>query len=158
MHIRKYWPLVVSFLVVLLLDRMTKEYIMTHFPLYYSRSIIPGLINLVHIQNKGVAFGILGGSAPIWRDILLLLFPILSMSAILIFAFCYPQQKKGVLLSLGGILGGALGNLIDRLRFRAVIDFLDVFWKNYHWPAFNVADSAITVGVLFLVAFYIKKT
>jgi signal peptidase II len=158
MHIKKYWPLVVSFLVVLLLDRVTKEYIMTHFPLYYSRPIIPGFFNLVHIQNKGVAFGILGGSAPIWRDILLLLFPILSMSAILIFALCYPQQKKGVLLSLGGILGGALGNLIDRLRFRAVIDFLDVFWRNYHWPAFNVADSAITVGVLFLVAFYMKKT
>lgn len=98
MSIKKYWPLALSFLGVLLLDRVTKEYIMTHFPLYHSRSIIPGFFNLVHIQNKGVAFGILGGSAPIWRDILLLLFPILSMSAILIFAFCYPQQKKGVLL------------------------------------------------------------
>ncbi len=158
MSIKKYWPLALSFLGVFLLDRVTKEYIMSHFPLYYSRSIIPGFFNLVHIQNKGVAFGILGGSAPIWRDILLLLFPILSMSGILIFAFCYPQQKTGILLSLGLILGGALGNLIDRFRFRAVIDFLDLFWGNYHWPAFNVADSAITVGVLFLVAFYMKKT
>jgi signal peptidase II len=158
MSIKKYWPLALSFLGVLLLDRLTKEYIMTHYPLYYSRSIIPGLFNLVHIQNKGVAFGILGGSAPIWRDILLLLFPVLSMSAILIFAFCYPQQKTGILISLGLILGGALGNLIDRFRFRAVIDFLDVFWGNYHWPAFNVADSAITVGVLFLVVSFMKKT
>lgn len=158
MSIKKYWPLTLCFLGVLLLDRLTKEYIMTHYPLYYSRSIIPGLFNLVHIQNKGVAFGILGGSAPVWRDVLLLLFPILSMSGILIFAFCYPQQKRGVLLSLGGILGGALGNLIDRFRFRAVIDFMDVYWGNYHWPAFNIADSAITIGVLFLVFFYMKKT
>lgn len=150
--------MVISFLVILLGDIVTKEYIMTHFPLYYSQVVIPGYFNLIHIQNKGVAFGILGGSAPIWRDILLLLLPIVSMSGILIFAFCYPQQKKVVLLSLGGILGGALGNLIDRFRFRAVIDFLDVYWGNYHWPAFNIADSAITIGVFFLAACYMKKT
>jgi lipoprotein signal peptidase len=76
------------------------------------------------------------------------------MSGILIFALCYPQKRIGILLSLGGILGGALGNLIDRLRFRAVIDFLDIYWGQYHWPAFNVADSAITLGVLFLAFGY----
>ncbi len=157
MAIKKYWPLALSFLGILFLDVVTKEYIITHFPLYYSKPVIPGFFNLVHIQNKGVAFGILGGSAPVWRDILLLLLPIVAMSAILIFAFSYPQQNIGILLSLGGILGGALGNLIDRLRFRAVIDFLDLFWGSYHWPAFNVADSAITTGVLFLVFCYMKK-
>jgi len=153
---KKYWSLALPFLGVLFLDILTKEYVITHFPLFYSRSVIPGFFNLVHIQNKGVAFGILGGSAPIWRDILLLLFPIVAMSCILIFALCYPQQKIGILLSLGGILGGALGNLIDRLRFRAVVDFLDIYWGNYHWPAFNVADSAITIGVLFLVFCYMS--
>ncbi|MFH0787627.1 MAG: signal peptidase II [Pseudomonadota bacterium] len=154
---KKYWPMAISFLGVLLGDIATKEYIMTHFPLYYSQVVIPGFFNLVHIQNKGVAFGFLGGAAPIWRDVLLLLLPIVAMSGILIFAFCYPQQNKGVLLSLGGILGGALGNLIDRFRFRAVIDFLDVYWGNSHWPAFNIADSAITVGVIFLVFCTMKK-
>jgi len=149
--------MVLSFLGVLLGDLVSKDYIMTHFPLYHSQVVIPGVFNLVHIQNKGVAFGILGGAAPIWRDILLLLLPIISMSGLLIFALCYPQQQKGILLALGGILGGALGNLIDRFRFRAVIDFLDVYWGNYHWPAFNVADSAITVGVFFLAAYYLKK-
>jgi signal peptidase II len=158
MGIKKYWPMALSFMGILLGDFVTKDYIMTHFPLYYSHVVIPGFFNLVHIQNKGVAFGILGGAAPIWRDILLLLLPIVSMSGILIFAFCYPHQKKGSLLSLGGILGGALGNLIDRFRFRAVIDFLDVYCGNYHWPAFNIADSAITIGVFFLAAFYMKKT
>jgi signal peptidase II len=157
MGLKKYWPMVLSFLGVLLGDLVSKDYIMTHFPLYHSQVVIPGVFNLVHIQNKGVAFGILGGAAPIWRDILLLLLPIISMSGLLIFALCYPQQQKGILLALGGILGGALGNLIDRFRFRAVIDFLDVYWGNYHWPAFNVADSAITVGVFFLAAYYLKK-
>ncbi|OGP51920.1 MAG: signal peptidase II [Deltaproteobacteria bacterium RBG_13_43_22] len=153
---KRYWLLALSFFGVVFLDIVTKEYIITHFPLYYSRTVIPGLFNLVHIQNKGVAFGILGGSAPVWRDILLLLFPIVAMSGILIFAFCYPQHKTGTLLSLGGILGGAMGNLIDRLRFRAVIDFLDLYWGKYHWPAFNVADSAITLGVLFLIFGYMQ--
>jgi len=155
MGMKKYWFLGLSFLGVLVLDIATKEYIITQFPLYYSRPVIPGLFNLVHIQNNGIAFGILGGSAPVWRDILLLLFPIAAMSGILIFAFCYPQQKVGILLSLGGIIGGALGNLLDRLRFRAVVDFLDIYWGKYHWPAFNVADSAITLGVLFLVFSYL---
>jgi len=154
---KKYWLLGLSFLVVVILDILTKEYILGYFPLYSSRPIIPGLLNLVHIQNKGVAFGILGGAAPVWRDILLLLFPIVAMSGILVFVFSYSQKKMGILLSLGGILGGALGNLIDRLRFRAVIDFLDLYWGSYHWPAFNVADSAITLGVLFLVFSYIVK-
>jgi signal peptidase II len=151
---KKFWLLSLAFLVVVTLDILTKEYIITHFPLFSSRPIIPGLLNLVHIRNKGVAFGILGGAAPVWRDILLLLFPMVAMTGILIFAFNYPQQKTGTLLSLGGILGGALGNLIDRLRFQAVIDFLDIYWGPYHWPAFNVADSAITLGVLFLASSY----
>ena len=154
MGMKKYWLLGLSFLGVLILDIVTKEYIITQFPLFSSRPVIPGLFNLVHIRNKGMAFGILGGSAPVWRDVLLLLFPIAAMSGILIFAFCYPQQKTGILLSLGGIIGGALGNLLDRLRFQAVIDFLDIYWGKYHWPAFNVADSAITLGVLFLVFSY----
>ncbi|MBI4764251.1 MAG: signal peptidase II [Deltaproteobacteria bacterium] len=154
---KKYWLLGLTFLVVVILDFLTKEYVITHFPLYSSQPIIPGLLNLVHIRNKGVAFGILGGAAPVWRDILLLLFPIVAMTGILIFALRNPQQKTGILLSLGGIIGGALGNLIDRLRFRAVIDFLDIYWGPYHWPAFNVADSAITLGVLFLVFSYMIR-
>ncbi len=152
---KKYWALGLSFLGVLILDIVTKEYIITNFPLYSLRPVIPGLINLIHIQNKGVAFGILGGSAPVWRDILLILFPVVAMAGIMIFTLSYPQQKIGTYLSLGGILGGALGNLIDRLRFQGVTDFLDIYWGRYHWPAFNVADSAITLGVLFLAFGYL---
>jgi signal peptidase II len=156
MIIKKYWIGVISFIGVLILDLVTKDYIITHFPLYHSKPIIPGLINLVHVQNKGVAFGILGGSAPVWRDVLLLVFPILAISGMLVFALYYSSTKIGVLLALGGIMGGATGNLIDRIRFHAVIDFIDVYWKTYHWPAFNVADSAISIGVLFLIFFFLK--
>lgn len=157
MGLKKYWPLALSFLVVLILDMVTKEYIMNHFPLYHSQVVIPGFFNLVHIQNKGVAFGILGGAAPAWRDIVLILLPIVSLVGILIFAFFYSEQKIGILLSFGGVLGGALGNLIDRIRFRAVVDFLDIYWRNYHWPAFNVADTAISIGVFFLILSFMKK-
>jgi signal peptidase II len=158
MFIKRYWTLAISFLGVLILDLVTKDYIITHYPLYYSKPIISGIINLVHVQNKGVAFGILGGSAPVWRDILLLLFPIVALSGMLFFVFYYSPKKIGMLLALGGIMGGATGNLIDRIRFRAVIDFIDIYWKTYHWPAFNVADSAISIGVLFLVFFFLKDS
>lgn len=158
MLIKRFWTLVISFLGVLVLDLVTKDYIITHYPLYHSKPVIPGLINLVHVQNKGVAFGILGGSAPVWRDVLLLLLPVVALSGMLIFVLYYSPKGKGVLLALGSIMGGATGNLIDRIRFRAVIDFIDVYWKGYHWPAFNVADSAITIGVFTLVFFFLKES
>ncbi|MEW6184577.1 MAG: signal peptidase II [Thermodesulfobacteriota bacterium] len=154
MNIKKFGLFVLSFLVVFILDMITKAYIVSHFPLYSSRPVISGFFNLVHIQNKGVAFGILGGSAPAWRDILLLLFPVAAMVGILIFTFGYSQQKAGILLALGGILGGAQGNLVDRMRFGGVVDFLDFFIGTYHWPAFNVADSAISLGVIYLLFRY----
>jgi signal peptidase II len=154
MNLKKFWFLVLSFLVVFILDMITKAYIVSHFPLFSSRSVISGFFNLVHIQNKGVAFGILGGTAPAWRDVILLLFPVAAMVGILIFALGYSQRKTGILLALGGILGGALGNLVDRIRFGGVVDFLDFFIGPYHWPAFNVADSAISLGVIYLLFRY----
>jgi len=155
---KKYLIGAISFIGVLVLDIITKDYILTHYPLFSSKPVISGLLNIVHVQNKGVAFGILGGSAPFWRDILLLLFPILALVGMLIFVFFYSPDKSGILLALGGIMGGATGNLIDRIRFKAVIDFIDVYWQSYHWPAFNVADSAITVGVLTLAFFFLKDS
>jgi signal peptidase II len=157
MSMKKLWVLGLSFSGVLLLDMVSKHYIITHYPLYFSKPIIPGLFNIVHIQNRGVAFGIFGGAASVWRDVILLLFPVLAVAGILLFAFRYAPNKSGILLALGGILGGAVGNLIDRFRFQAVTDFVDVYWNGYHWPAFNVADSAITLGVTVLVIYYLKE-
>jgi signal peptidase II len=155
---KKYLIWAISFIGVLVLDLVTKDYILTHYPLFSSKPVISGLLNIVHVQNKGVAFGILGGSAPVWRDILLLLFPVLALVGMLIFVLFYSPEKPGILLAFGGIMGGAAGNLIDRIRFKAVVDFIDVYWQSYHWPAFNVADSAISVGVISLVLFFLKDS
>ena len=145
------WVFVLSFAGVFLLDLLTKQLILTHYPLHYSKPVIPGFFNLVHIQNKGVAFGFLSGSDALWRNLLLTLLPITAILGILVYVFFYPPREGMVLLALGGILGGALGNLLDRIRYQAVVDFLDFFWGRVHWPAFNIADSAITVGVFYLV-------
>ncbi len=144
-----------SGLVVLVLDLATKTLILAHFPLYSSYTLIPGFFRLVHFQNKGVAFGLLGGPLPIGRDLLLLLLPPAAVIGILVYVVKTRRHRPSELLALGGILGGALGNWIDRLRFGAVVDFLDFSLGPYHWPAFNVADSAITLGTLYLLIHYL---
>jgi len=140
-------------LVVVLADQLTKLWIMNSLPLHGKRIIIPGLFNLVHVTNTGAAFGLLAGEHALWRQVFFIVVALVALAAIFL---VYRQVKaKGLVftVAVGLIAGGALGNLVDRIRFGAVVDFLDFYIKNYHWPAFNVADSAITVGVgLFLVA------
>ena len=139
--------------VVVLADQLTKLWIMNSLPLHGKRIIIPGLFNLVHVTNTGAAFGLLAGEHALWRQVFFVVVALVALTAIF---FAYHQVKtKGLLFTgaVGLIAGGALGNLVDRIRFGAVVDFLDFYIQNYHWPAFNVADSAITVGVgLFLAA------
>jgi len=139
-------------LFVVLADQLTKLWIMSSLPLYGKRIIIPGLFNLVHVANTGAAFGLLAGEHTWWRQIF---FIAVALVALVLIFVAYRQSKVRTLIfntAVGLIAGGALGNLIDRIRFGAVVDFLDFYIKSYHWPAFNVADSAITVGVgLFLV-------
>jgi signal peptidase II len=140
-------------LVVVAADQLTKLWIMNSLPPNGKRIVIPGLFNLVHVTNTGAAFGLLAGEHALWRQVFFIGVALVALGAIIL---VYRQAKtKGLVftLAVGLIAGGALGNLIDRIRFGAVVDFLDFYIKNYHWPAFNVADSAITVGVgLFLVA------
>lgn len=136
---------------VILLDVSTKRAVMTHIPLQHIREILPGFFNLVHIRNRGVAFGILNQAEAFWKDALLVLFPVVAMVGILWILYRYPGLTGGMALALGAIVGGAAGNLLDRLRYRGVVDFLDFYYRGFHWPAFNVADLAISVGVGFLI-------
>ncbi|MDY0185412.1 MAG: signal peptidase II [Desulfuromonadaceae bacterium] len=142
---RRYGLLLLACLVVVPLDQWTKYLVTQHFELYQSRTIVQHYLNLVYVQNSGAAFGIFADSA--------IRVPFLSAIAILAIAvivWILPRlepQQRWLRLGLVLVLPGALGNLIDRLRFGAVIDFIDVHWYQYHWPAFNVADSAITLGV-----------
>ena len=136
--------------VVLVLDQLTKFVVLRHLPLGIPQPIIDGLFSLTLVMNPGLAFGMLGRTPPAWRWVIAAL-SIAALVALLSFARrMAPAGDALSVLALGLILGGAVGNLIDRARFGAVVDFLDVFWRDYHWPAFNVADSGITVGVTLL--------
>ncbi len=137
---------------VILLDQFTKQLIMDNFSLHEHKIVIPGFFNLVYVTNTGAAFGFLAGEQAMWRQVF---FVTVAIVALLIMIFAYrhvKNQGRLFVFSIALIAGGAVGNLIDRLRFGAVVDFLDFYVSRYHWPAFNVADSAITVGVgLFLL-------
>jgi signal peptidase II len=134
-------------------DQLTKLWILDAFSLYESLEIIPGFFSLTYLTNKGAAFGFLAGHTGAWRHYLFL---ILGAVALVVIVIAWSRLRHGHRLysiSLPLIGGGALGNLIDRIRIGSVVDFLDVYIGGHHWPAFNVADSAITIGVvLFFIA------
>lgn len=134
------------------LDQVSKAWIVAHFSLFESKVVIPGLFNLTHLTNNGAAFSILAGQPAVWRQVFFIAASLVALVCIWIAQRSFGRQGLAYTTSLGLIAGGAVGNLIDRIRFGHVIDFLDFYVKNSHWPAFNVADSAITVGVgLFMV-------
>lgn len=138
--------------VVIVADQLTKMLVVDAMHLYESREIIAGFFNLVYVTNKGAAFSLLADVDAPWRHYFFLG---IGSAALVGLSIAYWNLRNITSLyswSLALIAGGAAGNLIDRIRFGAVIDFLDFYVGNYHWPAFNVADSAICVGVgLFLL-------
>jgi signal peptidase II len=133
---------------VILLDQVTKWAVLENF-VYGERREITGFFNLVLVYNKGAAFSMFA-SADGWQTPLLILFAVVA-AAIVSYLIVRNREKRVLCLGLALILGGALGNLIDRLRFGHVVDFLDFHAMGWHWPAFNVADSGITVGALLLI-------
>lgn len=137
-------------LAILALDRASKSAIERFTPEGYVRPLIDGFLDFVHTHNPGIAFGLLADSHSKWQTALLAAG---AAGVIVLLVWLLVTGRAGstrsqVALSL--ILGGAAGNLADRLLHGGVIDFVDVHWRNYHWPAFNVADSAITIGALLL--------
>ena len=136
---------------VLVLDQLTKWYVRRTVSLYESIAVIDSLFNITHVRNTGGAFSLLAGSS---RAVRLPFFLLVSMVAVVVLLFFVrrvrPEQRL-LLFALGVILGGALGNFADRLVYGEVTDFLDFHWRGYYWPAFNVADSCITVGMLILL-------
>ncbi|EKO38866.1 MAG: lipoprotein signal peptidase [Solidesulfovibrio magneticus str. Maddingley MBC34] len=141
--------------LVVILDQLTKLWIQDHMVLYTTRTVIPGFFNIVHVLNRGAAFGFLNRSDIQWQTYFF--FAATALAVLIIFHLLRMARDDDKLLitGLGLILGGAVGNLIDRIKTGEVVDFLDFYWKSYHWPAFNVADIAIFLGSLGLVfAFY----
>ena len=123
-------------------------------PLHHSIPIVDGFFSLTYVRNTGAAFGIFAGSHEVFRLPFLIGVSILAIGFILVMLKRLRDDATGLVTALTFILGGAIGNLIDRVRHGEVIDFLDVYYSNYHWPAFNLADSFITVGVT-ITLFYL---
>jgi signal peptidase II len=142
--------------IILVIDQLTKLIVDRTMPLYQSIPVIDRFFNLTYIRNTGAAFGILAGSAAAFRLPFLMIFSLLAIGFIIVMLRRLPERETGLITALTFILGGAIGNLIDRFAYGEVIDFLDFYWANYHWPAFNVADSFITVGVVITIYYLIK--
>jgi signal peptidase II len=136
--------------LVLILDQLTKWLALGELSLGVPVPVVDGVFSLTLVMNPGLAFGMLSSTPAAWRWVVALL----SMAALAVLlvvgARLLPAGGWPTRLALGLIFGGALGNLVDRGRFGAVVDFLDFYWRSHHWPAFNVADSAISVGVAVL--------
>ncbi len=144
---KKYWALFIICFCVLLADQWTKSMVQDRIPLYHSVEVIRGVFNLTHVRNTGGAFGIFGGER---RGLGSSLFVVVSLIAIGVLLYLFikvKQSEKTLAVSFSLVLSGAIGNLIDRFRYGEVIDFFDFHLRSYHWPAFNIADTAICVGI-----------
>jgi signal peptidase II len=136
-------------LQILALDQWTKWLVEVHLPHHASSPLIPGLLNLTHVRNSGVAFGLFastgGGSGG-----LLTVLGLLALAAVGLYFWLAPSRDRSLLVALALVVGGAIGNLIDRISSGAVTDFIDVYVGAHHWPSFNVADSAISIGIVLM--------
>ncbi len=131
-----------------MLDQGTKLLVDHTIPLHHSIPVVEGWVDLIHVRNTGAAFGLLAGHRRALGSFVLIAFSLVAIGFLIHLLRRLSQKDTGLILSLTFILGGALGNLVDRVFHGEVIDFLDVHWNAYHWPAFNVADSFITVGAV----------
>lgn len=136
---------------VVVADQLSKLWIMGGFQLYESREIIPGLFNLVYVVNPGAAFSMFADVDSPWRHYFFLIIGCIAVVGLTIAYMKFKVENKYYYLPIGLIVGGALGNMIDRIRLGSVVDFLDFYLGNYHWPVFNVADSAICVGAVLFI-------
>ncbi|MBN1850917.1 MAG: signal peptidase II [Deltaproteobacteria bacterium] len=145
-----YLLLALPAVIVIILDQVSKYLVVIFIPLFGTVPVIDGFFNLVHVRNRGMAFGLMNRSEPGVAFYLLVFASIGAIILLLYWSFHLKDRDWKITLGLSLILGGAVGNMIDRLRLKEVIDFLDVSIGTYHWPSFNVADSAITLGAFWL--------
>lgn len=145
--------------LLIALDQITKLFIHTQYQLGESTPVINGFFNITYVRNYGAAFGFLSNSHPAFREIFFLAMPPVALIIILLILRGVKDSDKWQILALSSVFGGAIGNYIDRLRFRYVIDFLDFhLQEKYTWPAFNIADMAIVSGVgLLLVLMFFEE-
>jgi signal peptidase II len=136
---------------VIALDQITKAAIVTKFVIHESYAIVDGFFNLVYVMNPGAAFGFLADASAIFRYVFFIGITSAVILLILYYIVKSKSQNMQTVISLTLIFSGAVGNLIDRIRFGAVVDFLDFYIHTWHWPAFNVADSSIFLGAVLMI-------
>ena len=147
---RKYHLIIAALIVVC--DRMTKALILQKITLHDSIDVIPGVFRLTHVQNQGAAFGLFADSQSEWKVAMLILFSIAALAVVSALLWKNGNALNATAIALSLVFGGALGNLWDRVVSGRVIDFLDFYVGSHHWPAFNIADSAIVIGALLLLS------
>src|SRR5215813_8357484 len=140
-------PYVLLVFATLALDRWTKLLIQKRFELNESIPVVDGFFNITYVRNTGVAFGIFSSISSPAKSVLLSVFTAFAAAVVITYSVRSPARNRLLQVALSLILGGALGNLYDRLTYGYVVDFLEFYAGSYHWPSFNVADSAISIGV-----------
>lgn len=144
-------PYLLIGLAVLALDQWTKWLIEAHLPEQTSHEVIPGLLHISHVRNTGVAFGMFANGGRDGSSWVLSLFGLVALGLIAFLFHRTPAKDRGLLAALSLVLGGAIGNLFDRISSGAVTDFIAVYIGSYRWPDFNVADSAISIGLVVIL-------
>jgi signal peptidase II len=137
---------------VIAADQAAKALLRSNVPLYDSRPIIPGIVDFVHVRNEGVAFGLLNQANLRNKWLVTTGLALLALTGVAYFARHIRPSERLARMGLSLILGGALGNLVDRLTVGYVIDFVDVYWRGWHFWAFNVADASISIGAVLVFA------
>jgi signal peptidase II len=137
--------------VVVVLDQITKALIRPALSLHESMVVIPGYVDLTRVHNTGAAFGMLNSVDIPFKAVVLSLVALIALGGVAWYAATVPLADRLARIGIAGVLGGAIGNLIDRAKDGYVLDFVDAYWNGWHFWAFNVADAAITVGVIFMI-------
>lgn len=154
---KKYLISTIVAVIVIAADQYTKYLIIRSLPLHHSLTVIENFFHLVHTRNRGIAFGLLAGQGSGTQTVVLIITSCLAIAFILYLLSSVKDRVLYPTITLSLILGGAIGNLIDRIRLGEVVDFLDLHWHHYHWPAFNAADAAISTGLVLLVLGLVTK-
>lgn len=144
---------------IVIFDQITKLLIQARFRLHESVVVIENFFSLTYIRNPGAAFGFLADQAAGFRSVFFFTISALALALLTFFLIQTPEEDTSGLIGISLLFGGAVGNLLDRIRLGEVVDFLDFYVGEFHWPAFNVADSAITIGISMLMfnLFWQKK-
>ncbi len=154
---QKYTALLVIAALVIVLDQASKYLILEHLKLHEAFSLIPGFLDISHVENPGVAFGLFSQNKSNIQQLVLMCASLVAVCVLFYFYNQTSSRYRTMLTGFALILGGAVGNFIDRVRFGQVVDFIDIYVGDLHWPMFNIADSAISIGIVIFIYHLIFK-